>query len=133
MRPVRRLAGRVRQKAVDYLPPLRDPRFWVTQALVLAVFAVHVILHATTVSGSPSAFIPDAFIGVAYALPMLYAALAFGFRGAVATTVLVAILLLPYVLQDATGGGERVDFAGHLLTLVILVIVTPVVGYEVEG
>jgi signal transduction histidine kinase len=133
MRPVRRLAGRVRQKAVDYLPPLRDPRFWVTQALVLAVFAVHVILHATTVSGSPSAFIPDAFIGVAYALPMLYAALAFGFRGAVATTVLVAVLLLPYVVQDAVGGGERVDFAGHLLTLVILVIVTPVVGYVVQG
>ena len=82
MTPARPLPGRIAQKAIGYLPPLRDRRFWVTQALVLAVFAVHVVLHATTVSGSPSAFIPDAFIGVAYALPMLYAALVFGFRGA---------------------------------------------------
>jgi len=133
MRPVRQLAGRVLQKAVAYLPPLRDPRFWVTQALVLAVFAAHVVLHATTDSSSPNALIPDAFIGVAYALPMLYAALVFGFRGAVATTVLVIILLLPYIAEDATGGEGRVDFAGHVLTLAILVIMTPVVGYVVQG
>jgi PAS domain S-box-containing protein len=133
MRPAYRLAGGVRQKALGYLPPLRDPRFWVTQALVLAIFAAHVVLHAITDSGSPNAFIPDAFVGVAYALPMLYAALVFGFRGAVATTVLVTVLLLPYVVEDATGGGERVDFAGHLLTLAILVIVTPVVGHVVQG
>jgi hypothetical protein len=47
--------------------------------------------------------------------------------------VLVTLLLLPYVVEDGVSGGSRVDFAGHLLTLVILVIVTPVVGYEVEG
>ena len=133
MRPVRQLAGRVLQKAVGYLPPLRDPRFWITQALVLAVFAAHVVLHATTDSSSPNALIPDAFIGVAYALPMLYAALVFGFCGAVATTVLVTILLLPYIVEDATGGDGRVDFAGHVLTLAILVIMTPVVGYVVQG
>jgi signal transduction histidine kinase len=133
MMSARPLPGRVAQKAAVYLPPLRDPRFWVTQALVLAVFAVHVVLHATIASTRPDELIPDAFIGVAYALPMLYAALVFGFRGAVATTVLVTILLLPYVVQDATGGGSRVDFAGHLLTLAILVIVTPVVGYVVQG
>jgi signal transduction histidine kinase len=133
MRPAHQLADRVAQKALGYLPPLRDPRFWITQALVLAIFAAHVVLHATTHSSYTDALIPDAFIGVAYALPMLYAALVFGFRGAVATTVLVTVLLLPYVVQDATGGGERVDFAGHLLTLAILVIVTPVVGYVVQG
>lgn len=133
MTPARPLPDRVLRKAVGYPPPLRDPRIWVTQALVLGVFTVHVVLHAVTVSGSPNAFIPDAFIGVAYALPMLYAALVFGFRGAVATTVLVAVLLLPYVAEDAAGGGERVDFAGHLLTLAILVIVTPVVCYVVQG
>jgi signal transduction histidine kinase len=132
MTPARPLPGRIAQKAIGYLPPLRDRRFWVTQALVLAVFAIHVVLHATS-GGRPDALIPDAFIGVAYALPMLYASLVFGFRGAVATTVLVTILLLPYVAEDATSAGERVDFAGHLLTLAILVIVTPVVGYVVEG
>jgi signal transduction histidine kinase len=130
MTPARPLPGQVLQKAAIYLPPLRDPRFWVTQALVLAVFAAHVVIHATTVSSHPDALIPDAFIGVAYALPMLYASLVFGFRGAVATTVLVTVLLLPYVAQDATSGGNRVDFAGHLLTLIILDIVTPVVEGE---
>jgi PAS domain S-box-containing protein len=129
MTPAHPLAGRVLQKAVGYLPPLRDPRFWVTQALLVAVFAAHVVLHATTiVSGYP-----DAFIGVAYALPMLYASLAFGFRGSVATTVLAAALLLPWVVDDAVSGGARVDFAGHLLTLAILVVVAPVVGHVVEG
>lgn len=133
MTPAQPVADRVMQKAVGYLPPLRDPRFWITQALVLAIFAAHVALHATTASSHADALIPDAFIGVAYALPMLYAALVFGFRGAVATTVLVTVLLLPYVVQGATSGSERVDFAGHLLTLIILVIVTPMVGYVVQG
>ena len=64
MRP----AGRVVDKAIGYLPPLRDPRFWVTQALVLAVFAAHVVLHATTHSSYTDALIPDAFIGVAYGI-----------------------------------------------------------------
>ncbi len=133
MTPARRLPGRAAQRAAVYLPPLRDRRFWVTQALVLAVFAAHVAIHAATAGSRPDALIPDAFIGVAYAMPMLYASLVFGFRGAVATTVLVTVLLLPYVIGDAAGGGNRVDFAGHLLTLVILDIVTPVAGYVVEG
>ena len=133
MTPARRLPGRIMQKAAGYLPPLLDPRFWITQALVLAIFAAHVVLHAATARHRPDALIPDAFIGVAYALPMLYAALVFGFGGAVATTVLVTVLLLPYVVMDATSPGETVDFAGHLLTLAILVIVTPVVGYVVQG
>jgi signal transduction histidine kinase len=128
MTPAHPLMGRVLDKAVSYLPPLRDPRFWVTQGLVLSVFAAHVILHVTAVSS-----FPDALVGVAYALPMLYAALEFGFRGSVATTVLVVVMLLPYVVDDAGSGSSAVDFAGHLLTLVILAVVAPVVGSVVEG
>ena len=110
----------------QYLPPVRDRRFWVTQGLVVAVFVTHAILHME-VSG-----FPHVLVGFAYAFPVLYAALEFGFRGSVATTALVTVLTLPYVVDDWMTGA-RVDFAGHVLEVAILIVVAPVVGAVVEA
>lgn len=122
----RLVADRVLRRVASYLPPVRDRRFWVTQLLVLSVFAAHAVLHVTFTG------YPDAFVGVVYAFPMLYAALKFGFRGSVATTALVVALLLPYEIGDVMTGA-RIDFVGHVLELVILVVVAPVVGKAVEA
>lgn len=111
---------------VRYLPPVGDRRFWITQALVMAVFATHALLHLGTNQ------YPDAFATIAYAFPVVYAALEFGFRGSVATTALVVVLSVPYVVQDALSG-DHVDFVGHLIELGILAIVAPVVGSVVES
>ena len=107
------------------LPPLRDKRFWITQALVMAVSVAHLLLHLW-VGGSP-----EDMVGIAYAIPMVYAALEFGFGGAVATTAFVTVLLAPYIIQDLFTG-QGVDFAGHVSQLAILGITAPVVGRVVE-
>ncbi len=120
------LAGRLRETAVEYLPPIRDPRFWVTQGLVVAVFATHAIFHAA-VGGYP-----DAFVTIAYTFPVVYAALVFGWRGSVATTALVFAVSLPYVIMDAMDG-DRIDLVGHAMGLAILGAVAPVVGKVVES
>ncbi len=108
-----------------YLPPVGDRRFWLTQALVLAVFVSHAIVHAQANGVS------DALVAIPYAFPVLYAALEFGFRGAVATTAFVWVLSLPYVIDDALIGA-RIDLTGHVLEMAILAVVAPVVGRVVE-
>lgn len=115
-----------RAAIAEYLPPVKDRRFWITQGLVMAVFATHAVLHAE-VTGYP-----NAFVGVAYAFPVVYASLEFGWRGSVATTLLVVVLTVPYVIIDALNGAQ-VDMVGHALELAILVIVAPVVGSVVES
>ncbi len=114
------------RSAVLYLPPIRDFRFWVTQGLVVAVFAAHAVFRAE-VGGYA-----DAFVTIAYAFPVVYAALEFGWRGSVATTVLVLAVSLPYVIEDAIAT-DRIDFVGHVIELAILVVVAPVVGSVVEA
>ena len=92
---------------------------------MLAVFAAHVVAHVV-IGG-----VAEVLVVAAYAFPVVYAALEFGFRGSVATTGLVVVLTLPYVVDDALTG-SRADFAGHLTELIVLIIVAPVVGIVVE-
>lgn len=108
------------------MPPVHDRRFWNTQALVLAVVVSHAIIHLE-VGGYACVL-----IGIAYVFPVLYAALEFGLWGSVATTGLVVVATLPYVVFDALTH-SRVDFAGHVLELVVLAVVAPVVGRVVEA
>ncbi len=109
-----------------YRPPLRDGRFWIVQGLVFGIFAVHTVLHVALGEH------PGGVVIVVYTIPVLYAALEFGFRGSVATTALVVVLSLPYIVDDALTGA-RVDFVGHALELAVLVVVAPVVGWAVEA
>ncbi len=119
-------AGSARQALGQYLPPLRDRRFWITQGLILAVFVVHGVLRLE-IAGYPSVFVV-----IAYTFPVLYAALEFGFRGSIATTGLVVVLSLPYVISDALAGSTT-DLVGQVLDLAVLIVVAPVVGSVVES
>lgn len=117
--------ARWREVPATLLPPVGDARFWLTQALVLAVTAAHVVAHVV-IGG-----VAEVLVVAAYAFPVVYAALEFGFRGSMATTGLVVVLTLPYVVDDALTGA-RSDFAGHLTELVVLLVIAPVVGVVVE-
>lgn len=117
--------GGLRPVLARILPPVGDRRFWLTQGLVLAVFGAHIAVH-TEVGG-----VPDVLVAAAYAFPVVYAALEFGSRGAVATTGLVVLLTLPYIVDDALAGAS-VDLGGHLTELAVLAVVAPVVGVVVE-
>ena len=115
---------RFKSAIAEYLPPVRDRRFWITQALVLAVFIGHEIVHAN-LGG-----ISDALAAIPYAFPLLYAALVFALPGSVATMGLVLLLLLPYVISDALSG-QLTDLVAHIVELSVLVVVVPVVGIVV--
>ena len=117
--------GELHRFFVWVLPPVLDRRFWLTQGLVLVVFAAHLVMHLDFHG------LPDVLVVTAYAFPVVYAALEFGFRGAVATTLLVIALTLHYVIDDALTG-STVDLAGHSTELAVLAIVAPVVGVVIE-
>ncbi len=88
-------------------PPFRDRCFWLTLALVLLVFATHSARDGI-VSGTP-----EAMTVIAYVILMLYAALVFGFGGAVATTALLIVITLPSLLDDLVKAAA--DFLGGLV------------------
>lgn len=119
-------SGRLGQGLGAYLPPIHDRRFWFTQGLVLVVSIAHAVVHIA-VGG-----LPDVLVLILYTFPVIYAALEFGFRGSVATTALIVVLSLPFVIHDALSGVGS-DFVGHLVELAILVVVAPVVGRVVES
>jgi two-component system sensor histidine kinase DegS len=82
-------------------PPIHDRRFWLVQALVVAIGAGHELADATnfiTPIGIPG------FATVAlFLVPIVYAALNFGLTGSFATAVFVTVLTLPdfFVIDKA--------------------------------
>ena len=82
-------------------PPIHDRRFWLVQALVVAIAAGHELADTTnfiTPIGVPG------FATVAlFMVPIIYAALNFGITGSFATAVWVTVLTVPdfFVIDKA--------------------------------
>jgi len=74
-------------------PPVRDRRFWVVQALVLAIAVGHEAADADNFLG-PLGVPAFATVGL-FLVPIVYAALNFGLPGSLATGLLVTALTLP--------------------------------------
>ncbi len=89
-----RLRGRfVQSRLYTYRPRFRDLRFWVVLALVIIITAFHDIVEATGFlhdSGLPY-FVPISL----YLIPVIYAALTFGFAGALTTALWATVLTTP--------------------------------------
>ena len=105
--------------------PLRDPRFWVIQALVLAIDTGHTALENAGILAEHSVLY---LLSVsAFLVPVVYAALGFGLQGAVPTVVWALVLSLPEISQhDAT------TRAGILAQFVILLVISVVVALRVD-
>ncbi|MBI5285055.1 MAG: hypothetical protein HY874_08190 [Chloroflexi bacterium] len=94
--PARRRAGPFRGAAepLRRLPDrLRDRRFWNIQLMVFAATAPHYLIET---AGFTNPF--ETFHGLAitlYVIPLLYAALAFGWEGAILTALWVTLLTSP--------------------------------------
>ena len=117
-RPVRRLLA--------YRPEFRTRRFWAVQGLVLLIAIIHDIVEV-------GGFLPQLgalyFIPITlFLLPVVYAALAFGFAGAVATAAWVTALSVPnwFLWHD---GLQRL---GVILQLGTLNGVSILVGWWVD-
>jgi two-component system sensor histidine kinase DegS len=105
---------------------LRDRRFWVVQALVIAISAGHTALEANHHLG----LLPDlALLPVStYFIPVVYAALNFGVEGAVPTALWCSALSIPNLMLWHTAAQRP----GVILQLVLLVAIAYVIARRVD-
>ena len=95
-------------------PPLRDPRFWLVQVVVIGLAAAHLIVDIIS-SPESSAFPSGLPVGLLL-VPVGYAALRYGLSGSVATAMAQA----KQQLDDATARAGAVhDGAERRLNLLI--------------
>ena len=114
----------------DFLYPYRlrwrDRRFWAVQALVIGIAAIHDIIEV-------GGYLPH--LGVLYFLPIsiffvpvVYAAINFGFVGSIATALWVLVITIPnWVFWHQ--GLERL---GVILQMAVLIATAIFVGHRVD-
>jgi PAS domain S-box-containing protein len=109
-----------------FRPPVRDPKFWATQALVVLIAGGHDFLE---VSGLLSG------LGMAYLLPIslffvpvIYAALFFGLSGSLATALWCNLLTVPNWVLWHTGTAR----VGSISQMLIIDIIAIFVGSRVD-
>ena len=107
-------------------PPLRDPRFWATQGLVIVIAVGHDWLEAF-------GYLPS--LGKAYFLPIsmffipvVFAALYFGLRGSLATGIWCTVISMPNWLFFHKGSEQ----VGVIFQLLIVDGIAVFVGYGVD-
>ena len=108
-------------------PPLRDPRFWLVQVVVIGLAAAHLIVDIIS-SPESSAFPSGLPVGLLL-VPVGYAALRYGLSGSVATAVWATVLWLPDLLLPNDRGHSYDD----LTELALVIAVAVFVGYHIDG
>lgn len=102
---------------------LRDRRFWVVQALVLAVSAVHGTLELfPDLSPWNSDALSAVILYSIYLIPVIYASLNFGREGAIPTALWSAVLALPNIFF-LHSGFDQVAAGARLVMIVALAVV----------
>jgi len=106
------------------LPPVRATRFWIVQAGVLSVALLHDLVLASFPSGVHSYGVADAMTSAFLLIPVIYAALNFGVRGAVATAVWATALIAPHwwLVPDLSASHMVIE-AGNLAVLYVVAVV----------
>jgi signal transduction histidine kinase len=117
-------AGRVpwaRRAAV----PVRDPRFWIIQVLVLAIDVAHTLLEdQELLVGDSELYLLSVSV---FLIPVVYAGLSFGLRGAIPTTLLALILSIPEISHhDATVR------SGIIIQFAVVMAIAVIVGLRVD-
>jgi PAS domain S-box-containing protein len=106
-------------------PPLHRPEFWVVQGLVLGIALGHGLVETTGVLDLHGAdFLPVSL----YLLPVVYAALTFGMRGAAPTAIWSFVLTLPNIGLWHEGAGAL----GELWQASLVVGVGLFVGHWID-
>jgi signal transduction histidine kinase len=127
LRPSAR-GSRALEVARGLRPPVRDVRFWFVQAGVLVVALLDEVLDA--LGAQPPLGIPRATITVLLLVPVIYAALNFGVRGAVATALWATALMVPdwLLIEGVTPTSAWVEIGN----LAVLNTVAVIVGQRVD-
>lgn len=109
----------------SWWPPLGRREFWIVQSLVLAIALGHALVELTAIVDLHGAdFLPVSL----YLLPVVYAALNFGMRGAAPTAIWSFVLTLPNVALWHEGAGAL----GELWQASLVVGVGLFVGHRVD-
>src|SRR3990172_9532184 len=108
------------------LPPVRQRAFWAIQALTFAIALAHTLVEPNGPGLFPQALylVPSSLFFV----PVVYAALKFGVRGAVPTAVWTVVVTLPNLVLFHDGP----DRIGILWQSAILVAIGAFVGLAVD-
>ncbi len=108
-------------------PPVRAPRFWIVQAVVVGLAAAHLAIDIAS-TAEPSTV--PAGVPVALLLaPVSYAALRYGLSGSVATAVCATLLWLPDLLLPRDRGHAGND----VIELALVIAVAVFVGYHIDA
>jgi signal transduction histidine kinase len=118
--------GRLVDRAVH--PPLRDPRFWAVQALVIAIATVPWLLAQWGMLPGPASIVTYVPVSL-FVLPVVYAALNFGLAGSLATAGWGILLSLSLVLLRPP---SRSFFWAAMMQFAIVLFVAAFVGDRVE-
>ena len=110
---IRSIVGRVRG------PPVRDTAFWVIQATVVLLAAVHLLVDLHEVPGG--SFPTGVPVGLLL-VPVVYAALRYGLSGSVATILWAALLWLPDLALPGGRGHPDDDLVGLALVLGVSIV-----------
>lgn len=105
------------------LPPVRQRAFWAVQVLTFAIALLHTVLLR---NGFPEAL--DLVPGSLFYIPVVYAALKFGVRGAIPTAIWSTVLLAP----DLVLTHEGLARLGVLWQSAILIAIGAFVGLAVD-
>ena len=108
-------------------PPINETSFWIVQASLIAIVAVHFLadVRPSLMSGSFPTGVPVAVL----VLPIGYSALRYGLAGSVATTMWAIVLWLPDLLLPHDHGHVLDD----VMNLVIVVLVAVIFGRRIEA
>ena len=108
-------------------PPIGEGRFWVIQALVVLIAAVHLLVDIYS-SLETEAF-PSGIPVALLIIPVGYAALRYGLSGSAATGLWATLLWLPDLLLPHDQGHS----GGDLVNLALVDIVAFVIGQRIES
>jgi two-component system, NarL family, sensor histidine kinase DegS len=102
---------------------LRSPRFWMVQALVLVIAALHAVIDEVGALQN----LDDLYLLAIslFVIPVLYAAFNFGFEGALATGLWCGLLSVPSLIQFHNGD-ERIEIVVQLTFLVLLGVIVAI-------
>lgn len=111
-------------------PPVRSYRFWVVQLAVLTIAALHDLVLVWLRDREDIVLVPGPVTSALLFVPVLYAALNFGVKGAVGTAVLSTLTIVPHWSADPASSSIHVWVEGG--NVILLNAVAVLVGVRVE-
>ena len=111
--------------------PWAESRFWILELIVLALFLVRLALTVSLHLNQTSE--ASRFTTVAlFLIPVVFAAVTFGFLGALFTSVWVTILTIPQFVMDLNTHNYAAAWT-ELMQVVILIVLALLVGQRVTA